>query len=74
LAAAEQLSRAGYQNLAWINGGLDTAGKDTLPTTNGKDLRYGGVGGVSQVQLPQPPAACYNMQYSLLSRRQTRLP
>lgn len=49
LAAAEQLSRAGYSTLAWINGGLDTAGSDTLPTTNGKDLRYGGIGGVSQV-------------------------
>lgn len=49
LAAAEQLSRAGYGTLAWINGGLDTAGIDTLETTNGKDLRYGGVGGVSQL-------------------------
>ena len=62
LAAAEQMSRAGYQNLAWINGGLDTAGKDTLPTTNGVDLRYGGVGGVSQV----PPGAMLQMHATML--------
>lgn len=49
LAAAEQLSRAGYQTLAWINGGLDTAGGGALPTTNGRDVRYGGIGGVSQL-------------------------
>jgi rhodanese-related sulfurtransferase len=49
LAAAEQMSRAGYGTLAWINGGLDTAGSDSLPTVDGKDLRYGGVGGVSQL-------------------------
>lgn len=61
LAAAEQMSRAGYQNLAWINGGLDTAGKDTLPTTNGVDLRYGGVGGVSQV----PPAGVLQMHTAM---------
>jgi hypothetical protein len=63
LAAAEQMSRAGYQNLAWINGGLDTAGKDTLPTTNGVDLRYGGVGGVSQVpplRIPQMHGSTHN--------------
>lgn len=63
LAAAEQMSRAGYTNLAWINGGLDTAGEDTLPTTNGKDLRYGGVGGVSQVRRVECLHALYAMQY-----------
>lgn len=41
----------GYQTLAWINGGLDTAGGGALPTKNGKDVRYGGIGGVSQVAL-----------------------
>ena len=55
LAAAEQLSRAGYDTLGWINGGLDTAADNTLPTTNGKDLRYGGIGGVSQVLQPSAP-------------------
>ncbi|KAF8066281.1 STR11 [Scenedesmus sp. PABB004] len=48
LAAAEQLSRAGYQKLAWINGGLDTARPGDLPTTNGRDVRYAGIGGLSE--------------------------
>uniref|UniRef100_A0A7S0S0D3 Rhodanese domain-containing protein n=1 Tax=Chlamydomonas leiostraca TaxID=1034604 RepID=A0A7S0S0D3_9CHLO len=48
LAACEQLARAGYQQLAWINGGLDTARKGDIPTTNGKDVRYGGIGGLSE--------------------------
>lgn len=42
LAACEQLARAGYGQLAWINGGFDTARDDELPTTGGKDLRYAG--------------------------------
>ncbi len=59
LAAAEQLSRAGYGTLAWINGGLDTAGADSLPTVDGKDLRYGGIGGVSQV----PGCTCLSISH-----------
>lgn len=47
LAACEQLSRAGYQTLAWINGGLDTAKPGDLPSKDGKDLRLAGIGGVS---------------------------
>jgi rhodanese-related sulfurtransferase len=39
LAAAEQLSRAGYSKLAWINGGFDTARPGDLPTTDDKDVR-----------------------------------
>lgn len=39
LAACEQLARVGYGQLAWINGGFDTAKPGDLPTTNGKDLR-----------------------------------
>jgi rhodanese-related sulfurtransferase len=39
LAACEQLARAGYQQLAWINGGLDTARKGNIETTDGKDIR-----------------------------------
>jgi rhodanese-related sulfurtransferase len=39
LAAAEQLSRAGYSKLAWINGGFDTARPGDLPTTDNKDVR-----------------------------------
>jgi len=50
LAAAEQLSRAGYGTLAWINGGLDTAKKADLPIKGEfDDLRYGGIGGLSEL-------------------------
>lgn len=50
LAAAEQLSRAGYGTLAWINGGLDTAKKTDLPVKGEfDDLRYGGIGGMSEL-------------------------
>jgi len=47
LAACEQLSRAGYQTLAWINGGLDTAKPGELASKDGKDLRLAGIGGLS---------------------------
>lgn len=50
LAAAEQLARAGYGELAWINGGLDTAARGDLEVEGPfDDLRYGGIGGMSQV-------------------------
>lgn len=50
LTAAEQLARAGYGELAWINGGLDTAAKGDLEVEGPHDdLRYGGIGGMSQV-------------------------
>ncbi|KAK9823713.1 hypothetical protein WJX72_004845 [[Myrmecia] bisecta] len=49
LAAAEQLSRAGYSTLAWINGGFDTAARADLPVEGAADLRYGGIGGMSEV-------------------------
>jgi rhodanese-related sulfurtransferase len=48
LSACEQLSRAGYTSLAWINGGLDTARPGDLATVGGKDIRYGGIGGLSE--------------------------
>jgi rhodanese-related sulfurtransferase len=41
LAAAEQLSRAGYARVAWINGGFDTARPGDLKTSNGRDIRCG---------------------------------
>jgi len=47
LAACEQLSKAGYQTLAWINGGLDTAKPGEMPSKGDKDLRLAGIGGVS---------------------------
>lgn len=49
LAAAEQLSKAGYKNLAWVNGGLDNSGKGDVPTRDGTDVRYAGIGGVSSI-------------------------
>ena len=48
LSAAEQLSKAGYSTIAWVNGGLDTAKKADLPVKGADDLRYGGIGGVSE--------------------------
>jgi len=48
LAACEQLSRAGYDELAWINGGFDTARKEDLPVTGAPDMRFGGIGGLSE--------------------------
>jgi len=50
LAACEQLSRAGYTELAWVSGGLDTVRPgqvDTIPEN--KDLRYSAIGGLSEV-------------------------
>jgi len=47
LAACEQLSRAGYSELAWVSGGLDAVRKGEVDTTVDKDLRYAGIGGVS---------------------------
>jgi hypothetical protein len=49
LTACEQLARAGYPAIAWINGGLDTARPGELATKDGKDIRYGGIGGLSEV-------------------------
>jgi len=47
LAACEQLSRAGYRTLAWVNGGFDAAEPGDLVTVpDGKDIRWvGGWGG-----------------------------
>lgn len=50
LSAAEQLAVSGYENVAWINGGLDTYQPGDLPTNpDGKDLRFAGIGGLSEV-------------------------
>lgn len=49
LSAAEQLSRAGYSTIAWVNGGLDTSKKPDLPVKGADDLRYGGIGGLSEL-------------------------
>ena len=34
--------------MAWINGGFDTARKEDLPVVGAPDLRYGGIGGLSE--------------------------
>lgn len=39
LQAAEYLSKAGYNTLAWVNGGLDTARVEDLPVVGADDLR-----------------------------------
>eukprot|EP00210_Caulerpa_lentillifera_P007229 g6916.t1 len=49
LAACEQLSRAGYQSLAWVNGGLDIAKPGDIPSKDDRDLRLAGIGGVSEM-------------------------
>lgn len=60
LSAAEQLSRAGYRSLAWINGGLDTARPGDLPTANGRDVRcestnsWDASGAGAALQVPNP--------------------
>ena len=48
LTACEQLARAGYPAISWINGGLDTARPGDLATKDGKDVRFGGIGGLSE--------------------------
>lgn len=48
LAACEALSRAGYGQLAWINGGFDTTKAGDLPTKDGADIRLAGIGGLSE--------------------------
>lgn len=57
MAACEQLSRAGYQSLAWINGGFDTALPGDLPVVDEADLRLAGVGGMSEVLGMSPQQA-----------------
>jgi hypothetical protein len=49
LNACEQLVRAGYPTVAWLNGGFDAATKADFDTTNDKDMRYGSVAGLSGV-------------------------
>jgi rhodanese-related sulfurtransferase len=48
LAACEALIRAGFPHVAWVSGGLDSALPGDLPTPGGKDVRYAGIGGVSE--------------------------
>ena len=49
LSACEGLAKLGYQTIAWVNGGLDTAMPGQVPTKTGTDVRYGGIGGMSEL-------------------------
>ncbi|KXZ53056.1 hypothetical protein GPECTOR_8g50 [Gonium pectorale] len=49
LAACEQLSLAGYETLAWVNGGFDSCRKDEVPTVGDVDIRFAGIGGLSEM-------------------------
>jgi rhodanese-related sulfurtransferase len=49
LSACEGLAKLGYKTIAWVNGGLDTAMANQIPTKNGTDVRYGGIGGMSEI-------------------------
>lgn len=48
-AAAQQLAKAGYNNLAWVEGGFNKSKAGDVPTSDGNDVRYAGIGGVSQL-------------------------
>jgi len=49
LAACEQLSRGGYQQIAWLNGGFEAAERGVVPTVDDQDIRLAGIGGLSAV-------------------------
>ena len=46
-AAVAAQVRGGYANVSWLCGGFDAASADDFDTSNGKDMRYGAVGGLS---------------------------
>jgi rhodanese-related sulfurtransferase len=49
LNACEQLVRAGYPTVAWLSGGYDAANRTDFDATPDKDMRYGGVAGLSGI-------------------------
>ena len=51
LSACTALTRAGYSQISWIEKGFDSCAKgdDKLPTQDDKDIRYAGIGGVSEI-------------------------
>jgi len=48
LAACEQLYKAGYRNLFWLNGGLDAVQEGDLERVGSQPFSFGGIGGVSE--------------------------
>mmetsp|Transcript_9365 Transcript_9365/g.23264 ORF Transcript_9365/g.23264 Transcript_9365/m.23264 type:complete len:150 (+) Transcript_9365:708-1157(+) len=49
LSACEQLAKNGYAKVAWVTGGFDSAEPGDLPVKGGKDIRFAGNGGLSDV-------------------------
>jgi rhodanese-related sulfurtransferase len=47
LAACEQLSKAGYGEIAWLNGGYEAVEKGAIKGIGENDIRMAGVGGLS---------------------------
>ena len=41
--------RAGYPTVAWLSGGYDAANREDFDATPDKDMRYGGVAGLSGI-------------------------
>ncbi|KAL2642761.1 hypothetical protein R1flu_010348 [Riccia fluitans] len=48
LAACEQLYKAGYRNLFWLNGGFDAAQEGDLEREGSVPFKFAGLGGVSE--------------------------
>ncbi|CAM6121162.1 unnamed protein product [Calypogeia fissa] len=48
LAACEQLYKAGYRNLYWLNGGFDAAEEGDLQREGTTSFKFAGLGGVSE--------------------------
>jgi len=48
LSACEQLAKAGYEQIGWLTGGFDSCEKEDLETVTGIDVRYAGIGGLSE--------------------------
>jgi hypothetical protein len=50
LAACERLSRAGFESIAWLNGGYEAADKGVVASSDAEqDIRMAGVGGLSGI-------------------------
>lgn len=47
LAACEQLSKAGYGEIAWLNGGYEAVEKGTIKAVGDEDIKMAGVAGLS---------------------------
>ncbi|KAJ7550625.1 hypothetical protein O6H91_07G110100 [Diphasiastrum complanatum] len=48
LAACELLYKAGYRNLFWLNGGLDSVEEVDLEREGPQPFKFAGIGGVSE--------------------------